>query len=144
MSLSLHLSFVSRSSCRRCASGGFPPTSIFSCISPLMSPTGKRPCATAGGWSWLGYTGTFSLGALLLLSLAQSASANAACPPAVVPRNLSQSQYQNTTGGEVVGFVTAFVQSFLNTVQPNEFPIGQCQRYFLDVPTRPCGPVFES
>ncbi|TNN00014.1 hypothetical protein fugu_013046 [Takifugu bimaculatus] len=30
--------------------------------------------------------------------------------------------YQNTTGDGVAGFVTAFVQSFLNTVQPNPFP----------------------
>lgn len=77
------------------------------------------------GWSWQGY----SLGGLLLLSLLQSASADAACPPAVVPQNPSQPHYQNTTGGGVTGFVTAFVQSFLNTVQPNPFPQGQCQGY---------------
>lgn len=82
------------------------------------------------GWSWQGYTGAFSLGGLLLLSLLQSASTNAACPPAVVPQNLSQPHYQNTTGDGVAGFVTSFVQSFLNTVQPNPFPQGQCQHYF--------------
>ncbi|XP_011601630.2 prominin-2 isoform X1 [Takifugu rubripes] len=83
-----------------------------------MSRTGMSLCATMVGRSWQGY----GLGGLLLLSLLQSASTNAACPPAVVPQNLSQPHYQNTTGDGVAGFVTAFVQSFLNTVQPNPFP----------------------
>lgn len=74
---------------------------------------------------------------LLLLGLVQSASANAACPPAVVPQNISQPHYEDITGGDAAGFITAFVRSFLNTVQPNPFPEGQ---YFLvntEVPGRP-------
>lgn len=89
-----------------------------------------RLCATMVGLSWQGYTGAFSFGGLLLLSLLQSAATDAACSPAVVPQNLSQPHYQNTTGDGVAGIMTAFVQSFLNTVQPNLFPQGQCQRYF--------------
>lgn len=103
-----------------------------------MSRTGMRLCAATVGWSWRGYTG-----GLLLLSLLQSAATNTACSPPVAPQNLSQPQYQNTTGDSVAEFVTAFVQSFLNTVQPNPFPQGQRHRYFLgirDVPVRPRRP----
>lgn len=105
-------------------------------ISQLISPPGMRLRSRPSGWSWQGYTGTSmpSLGLLLLLllSLVLPGSANAACPSAVVLQNLGQPQYQNTTGGTVVGSgLTSFVQSFLNTVQPNPFPKGQCQQYFL-------------
>lgn len=120
-------------------------------ISQLISRTGMRLCSRTSGWSWQGYTGTFmpSLGLplllLMLLSLVQSGSANAACLPAVDLHNLSQPQYQNTTGGSVVGTgLASFVQSFLSTVQPNPFPQGQCQQYFLvitEVLLRPRGPV---
>lgn len=83
-----------------------------------------------------------SLGVVvLLLSLVQSASANAACPPAVVPQNISQPQYHNITGGDAAGFITAFVRSFLDTVQPNPFPEGQYFLVNMEVPDRPCGSV---
>lgn len=77
-------------------------------------------------WRWQGHTGTFRacVGVLLLgLSLAQSVSPPAACPAAVAPQNLSQPQYQDTAAEDnVEGFLTALVQSFLHTVQPNPFP----------------------
>lgn len=93
---------------------------------------GMRLCARAVGWSWQGDTGTFmpGLGVLLLLSLVQPASLDAACPPPEGLQNLTQPQYQNLTGGDVP-FATAFIQSFLNTIQPNSLPIGKWQQYFL-------------
>lgn len=120
-------------------------------ISQLISRTGMT-CSRMSGWIGQGSTGTFmpSLGLplllMLLLSLVQPGSANAACLPAVDLHNLSQPQYQNTTGGSVVGTgLASFVQSFLSTIQPNPFPQGQCQQYFLvitEVLLRPRGPVW--
>lgn len=103
-------------------------------ISQLISRTGMR-CSGTLGWSWQGPAGTLmpSLGLLILLfSLVQSGSANAPCPSADFLQNLSQPQYQNTTGGSVVGSgLSSFVQSFLKTVQPNQFPKGQWQQYLF-------------
>ncbi|XP_041645852.1 prominin-2 [Cheilinus undulatus] len=59
---------------------------------------------------------------LLGLSLAQSIPPPAACGAAVSPQNLPEYQYQDTAEGDNSGFLSAFVQSFLHTVQPNPFP----------------------
>lgn len=111
---------------------------------PNFSRTGMKFCWRTPGWSWHGYAETFmpSFGLLLLLlSLVQPGSANAACP-AVVLQRLSQPQYQNTTGGNAVGSgFASVVQSFLNTVQPKPFPQGQCQQYVpltTDVSLKSC------
>jgi len=67
--------------------------------------------------------------AVLLLSLAQSAPPQTACPAAVAPKSLNQSQYQHTAEEDTsVGFMAALVQSFLHTVQPYPFPQGQCHQ----------------
>ncbi|XP_056292200.1 prominin-1-like [Pseudoliparis swirei] len=61
--------------------------------------------------------------AVLLLSLAQSAPPQTACPAAVAPKSLTQPQYQHTAEEDTsVGFMAALVQSFLHTVQPYPFP----------------------
>lgn len=69
-----------------------------------------------------------SVGALLLgLGLAQSVGPNAACPAAVAPQGLGQPQYQDTAEEDTgSGFMAPLVQSFLQTLQPNSFPDGQC------------------
>ncbi|KAK6293386.1 hypothetical protein J4Q44_G00357120 [Coregonus suidteri] len=60
------------------------------------------------------------IGALFLgSSLAQPPPAS--CPTGVPPSNLSQPQYQSIPGADT-GFMSAVVQSFLHTVQPNPFP----------------------
>lgn len=79
-------------------------------------------------WRWQGIAGLFrvEVGMLLLgLSLAQSIPPQDACPKAMALQNLTQPQYQDTTSQDT-GFMTALVQSFLHTVQPNPFPEGQC------------------
>ncbi|XP_056148016.1 prominin-2 [Lampris incognitus] len=60
---------------------------------------------------------------LLLFSLAQSTSAQAHCPIGGGPRDLTQPKYQGDMAEDTgVGFMSAIVQSFLSTVQPNHFP----------------------
>lgn len=79
-------------------------------------------------WRWRhGSAGVFTagVGALLLgLSLAQSVPPQDVCRTIPVQQNLTESQYQdqNTTEEIDSGFMSAFVQSFLGTVQPNPFP----------------------
>ncbi|CAN9499828.1 unnamed protein product [Ophioblennius macclurei] len=59
---------------------------------------------------------------LVSLSQAQSVPPNTSCS-AATPQSLNQTQYHNaTTANTGAGFMAAFVQSFLNTVQPNPFP----------------------
>lgn len=107
---------------------------VWPSLSPPVSPADMGLCESMRGWRWQGCTGTFRacVGVLLLgLSLAQSASPNTACPAAVAPQSLSQPQYQGTAADDnVEGFITALVQSFLHTVQPNPFPQGQCHQYY--------------
>ncbi|XP_039996117.1 prominin-2 isoform X1 [Xiphias gladius] len=78
------------------------------------------------GWRWPGSAGQLGAGVgvmLLGLSLAQSVPPQTACAAAAAPQSLSQPLYQDTTGKETdVGFMSALVQSFLHTVQPNPFP----------------------
>lgn len=76
------------------------------------------------GWRWQGSAGAFrtAVGVLMLgLSVAQSVSPETVCPAAAAPHSLTQPQYQDTADPSV-GFMSALVQSFLNTVQPNPFP----------------------
>lgn len=62
---------------------------------------------------------------LLLLNPVQSASANAVCQGSAALQNLSQPQYEVTMEGDTaMGGMTVFIQSFLNTIQPNPFPKG--------------------
>ncbi|XP_059179877.1 prominin-2 [Centropristis striata] len=76
-------------------------------------------------WRWQGSAGAFraTVGLLLLgLSVAQSISPQS-CPAAAAPQALVQPHYQDTEGKDSsAGFMAPFVQSFLNTVQPNPFP----------------------
>nr|XP_029134978.1 prominin-1-A-like isoform X2 [Labrus bergylta] len=72
-----------------------------------------------------GSAGAFraGVGALLLgLSLAQSIPPQAVCRAALAQQSLPENQYHETAEGDSGGFLSAFVQSFLNTVQPNPFP----------------------
>lgn len=80
-----------------------------------------------------GSAGAFraGVGVLLLgLSLAQTVPQHAACPAAVAPQNLTQVQNQDTEEDTTAGFMASFVQSFLHTVQPKPFPVGQYRRYY--------------
>ncbi|KAM9344897.1 prominin-2 [Symphorus nematophorus] len=75
-----------------------------------------------GCWRWPFRAGVGVL-LLLRLSLAQSVPPHAACPAAAAPNSLTQPQYQDTAEeNSIVGFMSALVQSFLHTVQPNPFP----------------------
>lgn len=76
------------------------------------------------------------VGALLLgLSLAQSSvPPQNECQAVPVQQNLTEYEYQNTPEEyDDSEFMSPFVQSFLNTVQPNPFPKGLCQPYFSDL-----------
>ncbi|XP_030011452.1 prominin-2 [Sphaeramia orbicularis] len=78
------------------------------------------------GWKLWGSAGIFRAGVgilLLGLSLAQSVPPQIVCPAAMAPQSLTQPDYQDSTEEDPgVGFIAAFVHSFLNTVQPNPFP----------------------
>ncbi|KAI4813157.1 hypothetical protein KUCAC02_024505 [Chaenocephalus aceratus] len=79
---------------------------------------------SVSSWRWQGSGGAFraAVGVLLLgLSLAQSVPPHAACPAAAAPQSVPQPQYQDTEK-DVMGFLSGFVHSFLQTVQPNAFP----------------------
>lgn len=81
-------------------------------------------CENIRGWRWQGSAGAFraTLGVLMLgLSVAQSVPPQTVCPAAAAPHSLTQPHYQDTANS-TVGFMSALVQSFLNTVQPNPFP----------------------
>lgn len=91
-------------------------------------------CESMRGWRWQGSGAALraGVGVLLLgLSLAQSVPPHTACPAAAAPHSLSQPQYQDTAGEDtIVGFMAPLVQSFLQAVQPNPFPKGQCRQYY--------------
>ncbi|XP_074531224.1 prominin-2 [Halichoeres trimaculatus] len=77
----------------------------------------RRRCSSSSGAFMAG------VGALLLgLGLAQSVPPQAECRAVPVQQNLTEYQFQNTTEEVDSGFMSAFVQSFLGTVQPNPFP----------------------
>ena len=77
-------------------------------------------------WRWPSRAGVGVLLLLLGLSLAQSDPPYAACPAVMAPHSLTQPQYQDTAEENgITGFMSALVQSFLHTVQPNPFPKGQ-------------------
>lgn len=74
----------------------------------------------------VGGLGTMVAVTLLGLGLAQSVPLNTVCAAPMTLQNLSQPEYQDIGGNTGEGFMASFVQSFLNTVQPNTFPKGQC------------------
>lgn len=92
-------------------------------------------CESTGGQRYQGFSGTLGafVGALLLgLSLAQSAPSNSTCGVNVTMKVLTQPQYKDTiTGDSAEDFISPFVHSFLQTVQPNPFPEGECPYYCL-------------
>ncbi|CAJ1067613.1 prominin-2 isoform X1 [Xyrichtys novacula] len=83
-------------------------------------------CDSTRCWRWQhGSAAAFKAGvaALLLgLTLAQTAPPQTKCPAVAAQSNLTEAQYHNITDEDYSGFLSAFVQSFLNTVQPNPFP----------------------
>ncbi|KAM4591088.1 prominin-2 [Odontesthes bonariensis] len=77
-------------------------------------------------WRWRCRAGAFrgALAVMLLgLGFAQTVHQQDTCPAAEAPRNLTQPLYKATAKeGPGVGFLSALVQSFLNTVQSKPFP----------------------
>ena len=103
-------------------------TSLFTPVTPVDMGLHE----SVSSWRWQGSGGAFraAVGVLLLgLSLAQSAPPHAACPAAAAPQSVPQPQYQDTEK-DVMGFLSGFVHSFLQTVQPNALPKGQCHWYY--------------
>lgn len=103
-------------------------TSLFTPVPPVDMGLHE----SVSSWRWQGSGGAFraAVGVLLLgLSLAQSVPPHAACPAAAAPQSIPQPQYQDTEK-DVMGFLSGFVHSFLQTVQPNAFPKGQCHWYY--------------
>ncbi|XP_034538354.1 prominin-2 isoform X2 [Notolabrus celidotus] len=86
-------------------------------------------CDSVRFWRWQhGSAGAFraGVGVLLLgLSLAQSIPSQAVCRAVATQQNLTEYEYQGPEDTEETpnsGFLSAFVQSFLHTVQPNPLP----------------------
>ncbi|XP_072247126.1 prominin-2 [Leuresthes tenuis] len=77
-------------------------------------------------WRWRCRAGAFrsALAVMLLgLGFAQTVHEQGTCAAAEAPQNLTQPLYKDTAKeGPGVDFLSAFVQSFLNTVQSNPFP----------------------
>lgn len=111
---------------KACAKKGSLSKPATSRVPLPISPADERLCETTR----MRHAGTSRPGVevlllLLLLNPVQSASANAVCQGSAALRNLSQPQYEVTMEGDTaMGGMTVFIQSFLNTIQPNPFPKG--------------------
>lgn len=81
-------------------------------------------------WRWGsagGFRSVMGLMGVELLVIFQLVHSQPTCPAAPAQENLTQPQYEAATQKDPsVGFMAPFSQSFLNTVQPNPFPAGQC------------------
>lgn len=95
-------------------------SSLWTCLLRLLSPANmglygnmKNLCGVVGV-------------VLLGLSLTQPVLSQTSCKADVAPQNFTQPHYHNTAkNNSKTGFMSAIVQSFLHTVEPNAFSSGQ-------------------
>lgn len=95
-------------------------SSLWTCLLQLISPANMGLYGNMR--NLCGVVGVVLLG----VSLTQPVLSQTSCNADVASQNLTQPHYHDTAkNNSKTGFMSAIVQSFLHTVQPNAFPTGQ-------------------